>query len=304
MGPSSQIRKSCAGMAVFVLAAGGYADQQQVFIEEVQVTAQKRSQDLLEVPIAITAFSGQALADLGVDNFEYLSGFIPGVRIQEQSVSTSGFSIRGITSDEAAATNQPRISVYQNGVDISRARGANIALYDIERIEALKGPQGTLFGRGAEIGAISIVQNKAGLENTAQLSGGIGDFSERQLSGFGNAELIAQRLAARVAFYHRQRDGYIDNLAGGDLNGIDTQAARIALLWQPSDAQRWDLVINHQKDTPPGTAFESVYFSEADPFEHAHLDAGRRLKIDRELFDISLSGALLLSEGWSWRCAS
>ncbi len=280
-----------------LVTAAGFAEQ--AYMEEIQVTAQKRTQNLIDVPIALSAFSRQSLTRLGVDSLETLSELVPGVRIQEQSVSTSGFAIRGITSDQAAATNHPRVSVFQNGVDISRARGANIALYDLERIEVMRGPQGTLFGRGAQIGALSVIQHKAGREDSAELTVGAGNFDQLQLQGYLNRELSDEQLALRLAFYRHQRQGTIENLAGGSLNGVDTRAARLSLGWQGLAGRRWDLVLNYQADTPPGTAFESFYFAERDPFEEARLDAGNGLGIDRELFDISLIGELPLSGTWS-----
>lgn len=265
-------------------------------IEEIIVEAQKRPQASVDVPLAVNAFSGVQLDNLGVANLEQLSDFVPGVKIQEQSVSTTGFAIRGITSDQASPTTRSRVSVFQNGVDISRSRGSNIALYDIERVEVLKGPQATLFGTGAEIGAISIHQQRARQENSAELTLGVGSKNGQEFTSVFNTALN-ENWASRLALHYKSRDGYVDNLAGGDLNSIDRQALRWSLAYE-GDSSRWDLMVNYQNDNPAGTAFSSFYFPESDAYETSHLDQGRELGIDRELWDITLEGQVAINSQW------
>ena len=117
--------------------------------EEVVVTAQLRRQKLLEVPMAVTATSGRTLEDLGITKFDDLSLIVPGLQVQEQSANNTGFVIRGITSDSGSSQAEPRIAVFQDGVSASRNRGTYMELFDIERVEVARGPQATLFGRGA-----------------------------------------------------------------------------------------------------------------------------------------------------------
>ncbi|WP_390617451.1 TonB-dependent receptor [Maricurvus nonylphenolicus] len=265
-------------------------------VEEILVEAQKRPQASVDVPLAVNAFSGTQLDDLGVANLEQLSDFVPGVNIQQQSVTTTGFAIRGITSDQASATNRPRVSVFQNGVDISRSRGSNIALYDIERVEVLKGPQATLFGSGAEVGAISIHQQRALQENSAELTFGVGSKNNQEFTSVFNT-VLNENWASRLALHYKSRDGYIDNPAGGDLNSIDRQALRWSLAYE-GEGSRWDLIVNYQNDNPAGTAFSSFYFPEPDAYEESHLDQGRDLGIDRELWDITLEGQIDLNSQW------
>jgi iron complex outermembrane receptor protein len=130
-------------------------------VEELVVTAQKREQKTLDVPIALTAYSGDRLEQLGVQEFDKLSLFVPGFQVQNQSPNNPGFVMRGITSDSGESTTEPRVSVFQDGVSISKSRGSYVELFDIQRIEIAKGPQSTLFGRGALIGAVNVIQNKA-----------------------------------------------------------------------------------------------------------------------------------------------
>ncbi|MBA4042473.1 MAG: TonB-dependent receptor, partial [Sphingobium sp.] len=127
---------------------------------EVIVTAQKVEQRAVDVPITISVNSGQRLRDLGVSDLDELSNFVPGLNIQEQSANNPGIVIRGITSDSGSAQQGPRVTLYYNGVDISRSRGSYQAIFDVDRIEVIKGPQATLFGTASAVGAISIISAK------------------------------------------------------------------------------------------------------------------------------------------------
>ncbi|MEZ5464819.1 MAG: TonB-dependent receptor plug domain-containing protein, partial [Lysobacteraceae bacterium] len=142
-------------------------------LESIVVTAQKREQQAQDVPIAISPVSGEFLDKNGITGFEQLGGYVPGLQTQVQSANTPGFVIRGITSDSGESNQQPRVSVFQDGVSISRSQGAVVELFDMERVEVLRGPQGTLFGRGAEIGAIHLIQNKAVNETSGMARVGV-----------------------------------------------------------------------------------------------------------------------------------
>ena len=251
-------------------------DAEPAQLDEVIVTAQLREQDPIEVPFALTAYNGDFLENLGVQDFEELAPFVPGLIVQNQSPNNPGFVIRGITSDSTSATEEPRVSIYQDGVSISRAPGAYVELFDIERVEVAKGPQSTLYGRGALIGAVNVIQNKAdidGFEGEVRLGIGNIDYLMGELMlnlPFG--ETAAVRLAGRV----KTRGGYIDNLLGGrDYNSVDTQAYRALFAWQPSDAFRFDLIGNFQADNPSGVSFRSIYYDAQNPDTGAVL-GGRR----------------------------
>ncbi len=105
--------------------------------DEIIVTAQRREERLSDVPVTVTAFSGETLQRIGVTQFDQLSAFTPGVNIQEQSPNNPGFVIRGITSDSGSAQEAARVTVFLNGVDVSRSRGSYFDLFDIERVEAI-----------------------------------------------------------------------------------------------------------------------------------------------------------------------
>jgi iron complex outermembrane receptor protein len=241
-------------------------DPDEAVLEEIIVTVQKREQSIQDVPAAITAVSGDQLERLGIEEMSDLAAFVPGLEIQNQSPNNPGFVIRGVTSDSLEATNEPRVSVFQDGVSISRATGSYVELFDLRRVEVAKGPQSTLFGRGALIGAVNLIQNRAdltGFEGMARVSGG--DLGYFMAEGFANVPLsdtFGVRLAGRV----RQRDGYVDNVLGGeDFNSIDTAAIRLLARWRPTDRLTADVIFNWQQDTPSATAFKSINFLPNDP---------------------------------------
>jgi outer membrane receptor protein involved in Fe transport len=246
------------------IAAAQVAEPAQ--LDEVIVTAQLREQSATEVPFALTAWSGDALENLGVQDFEELSAFTPGLLVQNQSPNNPGFVMRGITSDSGEATSEPRVSVYQDGVSISKSRGSYVELFDVERIEIAKGPQSTLYGRGALIGAINVIQNKADIDSfdaSGRLAFGSLDYT--MVEAMVNAP-INDMLALRFSTRMKTRDGYVENLLGGpDYNGFQTYAYRLGLAFQPNDSFRYDVIANYQSDVGPGTSFKAMAYSPADP---------------------------------------
>lgn len=256
--------------------AGGQAPAAS-YIEELIVTAQKREQRTLDVPIALTAYTGAFLDEIGVQEFEELSLFVPGFEVQNQSPNNPGFVMRGITSDDGGATVEPRVSVFQDGVSVSKSRGSYIELFDNARIEVAKGPQSTLFGRSALIGAVNIVQNKAdpgGFAAAAKFEAG--NFNYRGLEAMVNVPL-SSTLAVRFAGRVKQRDGFVENVLGGrDFNSTDTNAYRVVLKWRPSDNLDADLIFNYEENNPSGTSFKSLTYLPTDPLTGKVLgDLGR-----------------------------
>jgi len=286
-------------------------------VERMVVTAQFREQAPIEVPIAVTAYDQEFLDDTGLDQLDSLSDFVPGLLVQEQSVNNPGFVIRGITSDDGASNIEPRVSVFQNGVSIARSRGSFVELFDLERIEVLKGPQGTLFGRSAQIGAVHMISAKPTYRTEARFKTEFGNFDQRWIEGMYNLPLVEDRLAARFAAVYRKRDGFLDNTEGGDLNGTETVAARASLRWDINARARFDLIANYSEDTPPGTSFKSGVIpalgGDTNPNSFASLNTfgglinNRELQIDREIFDITgivdveLARGLNLTSTTAWR---
>ncbi|NQU55038.1 MAG: TonB-dependent receptor, partial [Bacteroidetes bacterium] len=128
--------------------------QENIHIEPVAVNAQKREQQLLDVPAAIIAIGATTIEQNNITELGQLSEFVPGLYIREQGANRPSFVMRGLTSDEVSPSAQPRISTYYNNVPINRASSSSVELFDMEQVEILKGPQNTLFGRGAQAGAV------------------------------------------------------------------------------------------------------------------------------------------------------
>lgn len=280
------------------------ADEQDTRLGEVVITAQKRAQDPVEVPVAVTAYSGKFLEAIGVKAFDELSAFTPGFLVQNQSNNNSGFVMRGITSDSGSATDETRVSIYQDGVPISRSRGSYVELFDMERVEVAKGPQSTLFGRGALIGAVNLVQNKANPGKNEWLlkaEGGTGGYLVGEgMVNFAFGDGSALRIAARA----RQNDGYVKDAAGGDAyNSTDTKAVRVAYHLEPG-ALKLDLIGNYQEDDTTGTSFKSHTFNPTNPITGevlgdtgvgsaatlapgAGFEGGKPLGLDRKVYGVT-----------------
>jgi iron complex outermembrane recepter protein len=233
---------------------------------ELIVTLQKREQPLQKVPVAVTSVNKSFIEDTGITDFAELALFVPGFEVQDQSPNNSGFVMRGITTDSGSATSETRVSTYQDGVSISRSRGSYVELFDIDRVEVAKGPQSTLFGRSALIGAVNIVQTKADLKAFGLgFAASTGNYNYRLVDAMINAP-ITDSLAVRLAVRSKARDGYVENLLGSDdFNGLGTDAYRLSVQYKPTDRLRFDLITNVQIDDTPGTAFKSGTFVPTNP---------------------------------------
>ena len=280
--------------------------------DEIIVTAQKREERQIDVPVTLTAVTGARLRELGVSDLDELANYVPGLNIQEQSANNPGIVIRGITSDSGSAQQAARVTLYYNGVDISRSRGSYQDIYDIERIEVIKGPQATLFGTASAIGAISIISARPQEGFSGELVAGIGNFDQRLLTGHVNAG--SDQMAARVAFAYKKRDGYVNNLAPNqdDLNGQDQLGIRGSLRFTPTDDITADLIFTYDRQRNPGTAFVSLALPTASgpgnpfgdaflggsPFSEATLGAAK-LGLTRDVYDLNYTVNWNFAEDWS-----
>jgi len=321
---------SVRGLAAALLACGSSAALAQTSnvpaadapADDIVVTAQKREQKVTDVPVTVTALTGSRLADIGVNSLSEAALFVPGLRIQEQSANNPGFVIRGITSDNGSAQQGARVTLYYNGVDISRSRGAYQDLFDIQRVEVVKGPQATLFGTAASIGAISIIPAPPEPGTSAGLVATYGNYRRGQVSGFVN--LGNDVLAGRLAFAYKHRDGYVRNIAGDpnvpnqnqgridqdDLNGQDQRGLRGTLRWRPVDTITATATLTYDGQRNPGTAFKSRAFAptggqtgdygraelSGSPFSAAVLGAAK-LGLKRDVYDANLTVVAELTPG-------
>ena len=209
-------------------------------IEEVVVTSRKRQELLQNVPIAVTAVTLQTFQKQQVVTATDLNGAVPNLQISKDQGSQNGAQIflRGIGQDNSTSVDEPAVGIYLDGVYYGRAIGGVFDINDLQRIEVLRGPQGTLYGRNSTGGAIKLISNQpvfrclsfqwamsASAVSTSVTSAGTGPIC-----------LWRDNAAARLSFTSLTNDGYYTNaLTGGDLNRKDTQSARGTFLYNPSD---------------------------------------------------------------------
>ena len=236
---SSGYRIVATLLATLPIAAGAQ-EGGGTALEEVIVTAQKRAQNLQDIPIAVTAFSTADIERRNFSNIAQLADFTPNV-IFDTTTSISGLSsgaavfIRGIGQIDFGLTTDPGVGTYVDGVYMSRSVGGVLDTLDIERIEILRGPQGTLFGRNTMGGALNITSQRPGREfgGLAELT--LGDFDRIDVRAAVDLPL-GDTLGLRLAASSKQRDGYVDRLLVGDVLGDENrQSFRAALLWTPSN---------------------------------------------------------------------
>jgi iron complex outermembrane receptor protein len=290
--------------------------------EDIVVTAQKREQRIEDVPLTVTAITGARMAEIGVNSLAEVAMYVPGLRIQEQSANNPGFVIRGITSDNGSSQQGARVTLYYNGIDISRSRGAYQDLYDLERIEVVKGPQATLFGTASAVGAVSIISARPQPGTSGGITASYGNYDRTQVSGFINAG--NETLSGRLAFAYKNRDGYVRNIAGDanlpnqnqgkvdqdDLNGQDQRGIRGSLRFAPSDSVTADLVLTYDGQRNPGTAFKSRAFAptggQTGDYGYAELSGSpfskevlgdRKLGLKRNVYDANLTIAVDVAPG-------
>lgn len=283
--------------------------KEDIKLDAVVVTSQKREQQILDVPIIMNVVDAGFMEKNNITELDQLAEFVPGLQIRMQGTDRPSFVIRGLTSDEVSPAAQPRISVFFNNVPISRANGAAVQLFDLQQIDILKGPQGTLFGRGAQIGAINYISRKPTNDFNGFLATGIGNFGQKELNGAINIPVIKDKLLVRAAGVYDYRDGYITNTFGGKLNGKNAIAGRLSASYLPSVKDKLDLVINYQKDDNPGLGFMSMTYPNAegktDPFGYvASLEQGSNLANRRDLFDATLSAKHRINENNYWSSTS
>jgi len=284
-------------------------EKEVIKLDAIVVTSQKREQQILDVPITMNVIDAGFIEKNNISELDQLSVFVPGLQIRMQGTDRPSFVIRGLTSDEVSPAAQPRISVFFNNIPISRANGAAVELFDMQQIDVLKGPQGTLFGRGAQIGAINYISKKPTNEFNGFLNAGIGNFNQKELSGAINIPVVKDKLMIRAAGIYDYHDGYIRNTFGGNLNGKSTTAGRFSASYLPSVRDKLDLVINYQKDNNTGLGFMSMHYpnteGNTDPFGYvASLEQGKNLANRRDLFDATLSVKHRINENNYWTTTS
>ncbi|MFZ4690394.1 MAG: TonB-dependent receptor [Polymorphobacter sp.] len=211
--------------------------------EEIIVTAQKRGENLQRAPLAISAISAQKADLIGITEVRDISGLAPNVSISQGTTNATAavVTIRGIptAADETQGYDSP-IGLYLDGVYLARSSAASFEVAEIERIEVLRGPQGTLFGRNTTGGAINFITKQPDDEFGLKVRAGYGNYNQWTGRAILNTGKMGDTLSATLSYLHKQRDGVVDNLLqpkkSQDPGGNNTDAFRIAVKFEPSDS--------------------------------------------------------------------
>jgi iron complex outermembrane recepter protein len=265
IGPRSRTLTSVALITLALTSV--YAAETEDSLEEVVITAQRRAENLQTVPISVSAIQGAELERLQITNPSDLSQFTPSLHIYAENIGSEFFTVRGIgrTSDDLSA--DPGVAVFLNDIYLARQAEANAGLFDTERVEVLRGPQGTLYGKNATAGAINITTRAPTEEFSGYADVTAGNYGRINVDGAISGKL-ADGLLGRLAIVSENRDGLYHNTTTGDTaNNIDRQGARVTLMFTPLDrltintAFDWERSVQHGNlksifTDVPGTLYE------------------------------------------------
>ncbi|MEZ5930284.1 MAG: TonB-dependent receptor plug domain-containing protein [Parvularculaceae bacterium] len=237
-----------SGAALGALCVGG-AMAQSLSGDEIVVTSQRTEQSLQDVPIAVSAFGSDDLQARQLESFQDIQFNIPNFQFSRSQFTNSSVAIRGVGNFLVAASSEDAVSVHVNDVFISAPRLFETEFFDIERLEILRGPQGTLFGRNATAGVINVITAKA---NPDQIEGYVdaeyGNYNAMKVQGALNLPL-SERLAVRIAGTAIQRDGYTKNLWDNqDIDDRDIYAMRGSVRWLPTDNTTVDFTASYMRE--------------------------------------------------------
>ncbi|MCY4343146.1 MAG: TonB-dependent receptor plug domain-containing protein [Gammaproteobacteria bacterium] len=277
----SIVRLGIAGLSAFAAAAlftspavaqeGAQASDRP--IEEIIVTSQRRAENMQSVPVAVTAFSGDALDDMGIVDIKGITERTPGFTMGVFNPGQPQYYIRGIGSNEDGAGGDQSVIVFVDEVYIGRSAGSDLDLFDLERVEVLRGPQGTLFGKNVIGGAVSLVTKKPSEETEVKFEGTAGNLGALTFRGLASGQ-IADNTFAKFSFSSRRRDGYLKSRidrfpeffpgVSGNLLGkfdqldVNTDSFRGALRFVPTDRMEINLTANHSTMDRAGPSYRSI----------------------------------------------
>lgn len=262
----------CGAALLLTQPAAAQAFREEVAEADILVTAERVTADRIDVPVAVTALSGEDILRHNAPTLRDLSRFVPGFYVEAETPSRTFVAIRGLSTDVPDAASEPRIAIFSDGVSQSRRQGSLGELFDIERIEVARGPQSTLYGRGALIGAVNILTRRPDMaRHSLQARASYASFDSAQLDAVVNTTL-SDAAALRVAGRYRRTDGYVDDLAGGDrFFGSETAAFRASLRIAPTDLASLDLIASYEHNDIGKIAYKSGTFLPADPVTGAVL---------------------------------
>ncbi|QUD89785.1 TonB-dependent receptor [Phenylobacterium montanum] len=215
-------------------------------VTEVVVTAQRRQEMAQHVPIAISAFSAKTLQAEKIEGGPDLLKAVPNVSFTKTNFAGYNLTIRGIGTQAISVATDPGVSVNFNSTALIRNRLFEQEFFDIERVEVLRGPQGTLYGRNATAGAVNVISAKPTGVFEGDIKGEVGNYDTRRISGFLNIPVIGDKLDLRIAGASTSRSGFAENTTTGDkIDGRDLYSTRVTIGFKPTEHLRADLIWEH-----------------------------------------------------------
>jgi iron complex outermembrane recepter protein len=263
---------SASALTLFAVPAASVAQSASGQLEEVVVTATRRAEPLQDVPLSISAFSQEDLTTKGIVGYEGLARETPGVVLNRPSANFNNFTARGIATNGYGANLQNTVAIYIDELPISTIGNTTVLdpnLYDVERIEFLRGPQGTLFGSGSLSGAVRILTRSPDLTAfaaSAMVDTGLtdGDALRQRYNGMVNVPLVDNRLGLRVVGFYRDEEGYLENVGTGKRNSntLLDHGGRAILLWEPLERLSLRFLASHEHSNPEDSSLTSPSLGE------------------------------------------
>ena len=239
-----------SALSTFAMAQDAAPQDGAVGLDDVIVTARRTEESVQTVPLSVSAFSGEALERQGAQQVTDLQGAVPNLNIVQGrgSSNATNIYIRGIGQPDALQTFDPAVGVYVDDVYYSRIRGTQFDLLDLERIEVLRGPQGTLYGKNTIGGALKLVSRRPGQDFRARGSVALGDYGLVDIQAAVSGP-VGETLALGLSALHSERGGYVTNpVTGAEYNDKNTDAIRATLAWDPAANLRIDLTADYSHD--------------------------------------------------------
>lgn len=236
-------------------------------LDTIVVTAQKKVENIQKVPIAISAFSGDDLGSRKIETGGDLVTATPNVSFSKTNFASYNFQIRGIGTQALSVTTDPAVAISFNSTPMIRNRLFEQEYFDVERVEVLRGPQGTLYGRNATAGVVNMIPNLASLDGfDADVKAEVGNYNTRRINGMINLPL-SDTFALRLATQYTKRDGYDHNtVTGKDINDRDLLSTRLSASYAPSDRFNASLVWEHfQEDDTRSRTGKQLCHNDAGP---------------------------------------
>lgn len=218
-------------------------------IEEVKVTARKREENIQDVPISITAFGAQDIENLGLKNLQDIGGSVPNVQWDKLTELSNSISIRGVLSSDETIGFEPGVAVIIDDVFVGRAASFGTTLLDVDRIEVLRGPQGTLQGQNVIGGVFNLTTLKPSQELNGKASVSYGNYDALDVRGMISGPVVKDTIAAKLAFAVKDRDGYGRNVhLNKDLDNAEGEGIRGQLLFTPRSNFEALFTLEYQHD--------------------------------------------------------